>query len=73
MNGPEVSPDLGFRASTSAQMVHERLVVMNLSPGQASLTLKTSAPQGSVLRLRRIQQLSRFHFRLIANEKTSHL
>lgn len=46
---------------------------MILSPGQASLMLKTSAPQGSVLKLHRIQQLPLFHFRLIANEKTSHL
>lgn len=71
MNGREVSPDLAFRASTSAQMDHERSVVRNLSPGQASLTLKASAPQGPVLRLRGIQQLSQFHFRLTANEKTS--
>lgn len=30
-------------------------------------------PQGSVLRLHRIPQLSSFHFRLIASEKLSHL
>lgn len=59
MNGPEVSPDLGFRSSTSAQMFHDKLVIMNLTHGQASLLiLKTSAPQVSVLGLRRIQQLS---------------
>lgn len=55
MNGPEVNPDLGFRGYTSAQMVHKRLVVMILSHGSASLTLKFSAPQGSVLRQQRIQ------------------
>lgn len=42
---------------------------MILSYGQASLTLKTIASQGSVPRLHKIPELSWFHFRLIVNGK----
>lgn len=45
--------------SGALHLLRCRLVIMNLTHGQASLlTLKTSAPQVSVLGLRRIQQLS---------------